>query len=101
MAVSGEGFARRSLFHAPWLGYAGLIVCLQVIHLFAPLNALVSWSFLAISWLGAAGIVMVKLRRRLWEPREGEKIPLPVHLGFLLAIAWLFFSRCSIPPLSP
>jgi hypothetical protein len=91
MAVSGEGFARRSLFHAPWLGYAGLIACLQVIHLFAPLDALVSWSFLAISCLGAAGVVLVKLRRRPRETKEAERLSLPAQLGFLLAIAWLFF----------
>ena len=91
IAVFGNCETRRSLFHAPWLGYAVLIGCLQVIHFFAPLDAAVSWTFLGITSIGATGIVIIRLRKPSPSAVETRKVPQLVQLILLLGVAWLVF----------
>jgi len=91
VTVFGGCETRRSLFHAPWLGYAVLIGCLQVVHFLSPLSQSVSWTFLAVSSLSAAAIVTVRVRKGLWKSEDTRRLGLPVQLALLLGVAGLFF----------
>ena len=91
IAVFGGCETRRSLFHAPWLGYAALIGCLQILHLFFALSPTVSWAFLAISSLCATAIAAIRLRKALWNSDDARRISPPVQLALLLGAAGLVF----------
>ncbi len=91
IAVFGGCETRRSLFHAPWLGYAVLIACLQILHLFSALDATASWIFLAASSLCAALMVGIRLRRGLWQGGGARRLPLVFQLTLLLGVGLLFF----------
>ena len=62
-AVFGGWETGRSLFRAPWLGYAVLIACLQIAHIFTAINPAFSWTFLAISLLSGGAIIALRFRR--------------------------------------
>ena len=64
---------RASLFRAPWLGYAVLIACLQIAHLFTAINPAFSWTFLAVSLLCAGGIVALRFRNVLSKRRNSQR----------------------------
>ena len=91
IAVFGGCETRRSLFHALWLGYAALIGCLQIIHLFWPLNPAVAWTFLATSSLCAMGVVMLRVRSGAWKSEDSRRLSLPVQVTLLLAPAVVAF----------
>jgi hypothetical protein len=90
-AVFGGWETGRSLFRAPWLGYAVLIACLQIAHFFTALSPAFSWAFLAASSLCAGGIVAMKLRGNSSGKEEIRKIPPLVYFALLLGVAWLAF----------
>jgi hypothetical protein len=90
-AVLGGWKTGRSLFRAPWLGYAVLIACLQIAHFFTAINPPFSWTFLAVSVLSAGGVVVLKFLR---SPLKAKKLPaMPPLLWFalLIVVAWLAF----------
>lgn len=91
IAVFGGCATRRSLFHAPWLGYAVLIACLQIVHLFSALDAPASTRFLAASSLCAALLVVIRLSRGLWQGGGARRLPLVFQLTLLLGVGLLFF----------
>ena len=81
----------RSLFRAPWLGYAVLIACLQIAHFFTAINPAFSRTFLAVSLLCAGGIVALKLRRIPFKAKQLPAMSPLVWFALLLAVAWLAF----------
>ena len=89
-AVFG-GWERRSLFRAPWLGYAVLIACLQIAHFFTAINPAFSWTFLAISLLCAGGIVALRFRKVPFKAKELPAMSPLVWFALLIAVAWLAF----------
>ena len=76
-AVLGGWKTARSLFRVPWLGYAVLIACLQIAHIFTAINPAFSWTFLAASVLCAGGIVVFPsdgLYGLACDPLDGDAI---------------------------
>ena len=90
-AVFGGWETGRSLFRAPWLGYAVLIACLQIAHFFTAINPAFSWTFLATSSLCAGGIVALRFRTIVGRKGEFPAIPLLVKIVLLVLVAWLVF----------
>ncbi len=90
-AVFGGWESGRSLFRAPWLGYAVLIACLQIAHFFTAINPAFAWTFLAASLLGAGSIVALRFRKVPFKAKELPVMPLLVWLALLIAVAWLAF----------
>jgi hypothetical protein len=91
LAVFGGCENRRSLFHAPWLGYGVLIGCLQLVHLVWALSPVVAWTFLALTSLCAVGIVVIRSRQEAPEGVGSRRLSLPVQLTLLLAAAVFAF----------
>jgi len=91
IAVFGGCETRRSLFHAPWLGYAVLIGCLQIVHFFSALSPSVSWTFLVVSSLSAVAIVAIRVRKGLWKSEDTRRVSPVVQLALLFGVAWLVF----------
>jgi hypothetical protein len=87
IAVFGGCENRKSLFHAPWLGYGVLIGCLQIVHLFSPLSPPVAWTFLALTSLSAAGILIVRTRKEAWNSVGTRRLSVPLQVTLLLAPA--------------
>ena len=90
-AVLGEWKTARSLFRAPWLGYAVLIGCLQIAHFLTAIDPPFSRTFLAISVLCASGVVAFKFLR---NPLKAKQLPAMSPLlwfALLVAVAWLAF----------
>jgi hypothetical protein len=90
-AVFGGWETGRSLFRAPWLGYAALIACLQIAHIFTAINPAFSWTFLAISLLCAGAIVALRFHRIPFRARELPAMSPLVWFVLLIAVAWLTF----------
>ena len=90
-AVFGRWETWRSLFRAPWLGYAVLIACLQIAHFFTALSPAFSWAFLAASSLCAAGIVAMRFRNVPFKTKELPAMPRLVWFALLIGVAWLAF----------
>ena len=90
-AAFGGWETGRSLFRAPWLGYAVLIACLQIAHFFTAINPAFSWTFLATSLLCAAGIVALRFRKIPFKAKELPAMSPLVWLALLIAVAWLAF----------
>ena len=90
-AVFGGWETGRSLFRAPWLGYAVLIACLQIAHIFTAINPAFSWTFLAISSLCAGGIVALRFRGIGFQAKELPAMSPLVWFALLIAVAWLAF----------
>jgi hypothetical protein len=90
-AVFGGWETGRSLFRAPWLGYAVLIACLQVAHFFTAINSAFSWTFLVVSLLCASAIVALKFRRIFLNAEGRPAMSLLMWLALLIAVAWLAF----------
>ena len=90
-AVLGEWKTARSLYRAPWLGYAVLIACLQIAHFFTAINPSFSWTFLAVSGLCAAGLVAVKFLKRPLRTKQFPAMPPLIWFAVLIAVAWLAF----------
>jgi hypothetical protein len=90
-ALLGEWKTARSLFRAPWLGYAVLIACLQIVHFFTAINPPFSWTFLAISTGCAGGVVALKFLRNPLKPKQLPAMPPLLWFALLLAVAWLAF----------
>ena len=84
-------FGGRSLFRAPWLGYAVLIACLQIAHFFTAINPAFSWTFLAVSSLCAGGIVALRFRGIPFKAKELPAMSPLVWFALLIAVAWLAF----------
>jgi hypothetical protein len=91
LAVFGGWETGRSLFRAPWLGYAVLIACLQIAHFFTAINPAFSWTFLATSSLCAGGIVALRFRKIPFRTKELPAMPPLVWLALLIAVAWVAF----------
>jgi hypothetical protein len=87
IAVFGGCENRRSLFHAPWLGYGVLIGCLQIVHLVWALSPPVAWAFLLLTCLCAAGIVIIRPRKEAPKGVGSRRLSVPVQLTLLLAPA--------------
>ncbi len=87
IAVFGGCENRRSLFHAPWLGYGVLIGCLQIVHLVWALSPPVAWAFLVLTCLCAAGIVIIRPRKEAPKGVGSRQLSVPVQLTLLLAPA--------------
>jgi hypothetical protein len=90
-AVFGGWETGRSLFRAPWLGYAVLIACLQIAHFFTAINGAFSWTFLTASSLCAGGIVALRLRKIPFKAKERPAMSPLVWLALLVAVGWLAF----------
>jgi hypothetical protein len=90
-AVFGRWETWRSLFRAPWLGYAVLIACLQIAHFFTALNPAFSWAFLAASSLCAGVIVALRLRNIPFAAKELPRMRWFVWSALLIGVAWLTF----------
>jgi hypothetical protein len=90
-AVLGEWKTARSLFRAPWLGYAVLIACLQIAHFFTAINPVFSWTFLAVSVCCASGVVVLKFLRNPAKPKQLPAMPPLLWFALLMAVAWLVF----------
>jgi hypothetical protein len=90
-AVLGGWKTGRSLFRAPWLGYAVLIACLQIAHFFTAINPLFSWTFLAVSVLCAGGVVALKFLRSPVKAKELPAMPPLLWFALFIAVAWLAF----------
>ena len=90
-ALLGDWETGRSLFRAPWLGYAVLIACLQIAHFFTAISPAFSWTFLAVSLLCAGGIVALKFRRIPFKAKQLPAMSPLVWFALLLAVAWLAF----------
>jgi hypothetical protein len=90
-AVLGEWKTARSLYRAPWLGYALLIACLQIAHFFTAISPPFSWTFLGVSGLCAAGVVTVKFLKRRVRTRQLPAIAPLLWFALLIAVAWLAF----------
>jgi hypothetical protein len=90
-AVFGGPKTGRSLFRAPWLGYAALIACLQIAHFFTAINPAFSWTFLAVSLLCASGILAVKFRGIPFKAKALPAMPPLLWFALLIAVAWLAF----------
>ena len=88
---SGSGKPARSLFRAPWLGYAVLIACLQIAHFFTAINPPFSRTFLAASVLCAGGVVALKFLRHPSKAKQLPAMPPLLWFGLLFAVAWLAF----------
>ena len=90
-AVFGGWETGRSLFRAPWLGYAVLVACLQIAHFFTAINPTFSWTFLGVSFLCAGGIVALRLRRIAFNAKTLPAMLPLAWLALLMAVAWLAF----------
>ncbi|HEY5743661.1 MAG TPA: hypothetical protein VIS99_14095 [Terrimicrobiaceae bacterium] len=90
-AAFGRWKAWRSPFRAPWLGYAVLVACLQIAHLFTPIDSAFSWKFLALSSIGAAGILAFRFRTIVFRMRRTQQIVLSLYVAAFLSVAWLAF----------
>ena len=90
-AVFGVWETGRSLFRAPWLGYAVLIACLQVAHFFTAISPAFSWTFLAVSLLCAGGVVALKFRRIPFNAKALPAMSRLAWLALLIVVAWLAF----------
>ena len=90
-ALLGEWKTARSVFRAPWLGYAVLIACLQIAHFFTAINAPFSWTFLVVSLLSAGGVVALKFLRRPVKAEQLPAMPPLFWFALLIAVAWLAF----------
>jgi hypothetical protein len=91
LAVFGGWETGRSLFRAPWLGYAVLIACLQIAHFFTAIHPVFSWTFLATSSLCAGGIVALRFRNIPFKTKELLAMPSLAWLALLIAVAGLAF----------
>jgi hypothetical protein len=91
VAVFGGWETGRSLFRAPWLGYAVLIACLQIAHFFTPINVVFSWTFLAVSLVCAGVVVALRSRRISFDVKALPAMSPLVWLALLMAVAWLAF----------
>jgi hypothetical protein len=91
VAVFGGWETGRSLFRAPWLGYAVLIACLQIAHFFSAINAVFSWTFLAVSLVCAGVVVALRFRRISFNVKALPAMSPLVWLALLMAVAWLAF----------
>jgi hypothetical protein len=91
IAVFGGCENRSSLFHAPWLGYGVLIGCLQIVHLVWALSPMVAWTFLVLTSLCAAGIVIIRSRQGAPESVGSRRLSVSVQLTLLLAAAVFAF----------
>jgi hypothetical protein len=91
VAVFGGCETRRSLFHAPWLGYAVLIGCLQILHFFLPLSPKISWMFLVLSSLSAVLVAGLRLRRLAREDGRPRRLSMPVQLAVILGVGLVVF----------
>ncbi len=90
-AVFGGWETGRSLFRAPWLGYAVLIACLQIAHFVTALSPAFSRAFLAASSLCAAGIVAMRWRNVPFKTKELPAMPWLMWFALLIGAAWLAF----------
>ena len=90
-AVFGGWETGRSLFRAPWLGYAVLIACLQIAHFVTAINPVFSWTFLAASLLCAGGVLALRLRNVPFKTKELPAMPRLAWFAPLIAVAWLAF----------
>jgi hypothetical protein len=90
-AALGEWKTARSLFRAPWLGYAVLIGCLQIAHFFTAINPPFSRTFLAVSVLCAGGLVALKFLRSPLKAKQLPAMPPLLWYALLIAVAWLAF----------
>ena len=90
-AVFGGWKTGRSLFRAPWFGYAVLIACLQIAHFFTAIDPLFSRTFLVASVLCAGSVVALKFLRDPAKPKKLPAMPPLLWFALLIAVAWLAF----------
>ena len=90
-AVLGEWKTARSLYRAPWLGYAVLIACLQIAHFFTAISPPFCWTFLVVSLLCAGGVVALKFLRHPSKAKQFPAMSPLLWFGLLFAVAWLAF----------
>ena len=90
-ALLGDWETGRSLFRAPWLGYAVLIACLQIAHFFTAINPAFSWTFLTVSSLCAGGIVALRFRGIPFKAKDLPAMSPLAWFALLIAVAWLAF----------
>src|SRR5262245_30370754 len=88
---------RRSIFHAPWLGFGLLVGALQISHLVSPVDGRFSTIFVAVSTLLALGALLI---RRFGKPFHVAQTPRVLGWLLLLGVVGLIafvpvFNSCT------
>ena len=90
-AVFGSFHGSSNLFRLPWLGYGVLLGCLQIAHLFFPIDHRFSLAFLMITAGATIAVLITKAVWRSESPREAQS-------GSSKLVPLVFIAFCIFVP---
>ncbi len=90
-AVFGSFHGSSNLFRLPWLGYGVLLGCLQIAHLFFPIDHRFSFIFLMITAGATIAVLITKAVWRSDSPREAQS-------GWLKLLPLVLLAFCIFVP---